>query len=137
MVDEAAGVKASSSDISVFMWAALLHDIGKPSTTRIRKKKIIAYDHDRVGANLAREFLSVFVKDKNFILKVENLVKYHMHVFFIVKGLPFADVKGMKKSVDINDLALLGLCDRLGRTKPNVEEEKKNVELFLKICSEM
>ncbi|NLL39496.1 MAG: HDIG domain-containing protein [Clostridiales bacterium] len=137
VVDQAAKVKAKSSDVSAFMWAALLHDIGKPPVTRIRKNKITAYDHDRIGAKLAEEFLSVFVKDANFKAKVVGLVRYHMHVFYIVKDLPFADVQGMKKSTDIKELALLGLCDRLGRTKPNPEEEKENVELFLKICSEM
>lgn len=135
VVDEAAKVKAQSSDMSAFMWAALLHDTGKPSVTKIRKNRITAYDHDRIGARLAGEFLSIYVKDEDFIAKVVGLVRYHMHVFYIVKELPFADIQGMKKSTDIKELALLGLCDRLGRTKPNVEEEKKNIMMFLKLCS--
>lgn len=134
VVDEAAGVKEESSDIEAFMWAALLHDIGKPPTTRKRNNRYTAYDHDRAGADLAQEFLSYFVKDEDFIAKVKGLVRYHMHVFYIVNELPFADIQGMKKNSDIKEIALLGLCDRLGRTKRNRQEEEKNIGLFLKLC---
>ncbi len=38
------------------MWGALLHDLGKAPTTKIRKGKITSYDHDKVGAELVRNF---------------------------------------------------------------------------------
>jgi putative nucleotidyltransferase with HDIG domain len=47
VVDEAAKRKAYSTDQRVFMWAALLHDIGKPASTRLRKGRITAYNHDK------------------------------------------------------------------------------------------
>ena len=50
VVDEAARRRRESADARVFMWAALLHDIGKPDTTRNRNGKITAYNHDAVGA---------------------------------------------------------------------------------------
>lgn len=56
VVDEAAQAKAKSRNPVVFMWAALLHDIGKPGTTRIRKGRITAYDHDKLGAELSVRF---------------------------------------------------------------------------------
>ena len=46
VVDEAAKVKDQSSHSKAFMWAALLHDIGKPDTTKVRKGRITSYDHD-------------------------------------------------------------------------------------------
>ncbi len=52
VVDEAAKIKEQSADPRTFMWAALLHDLGKPSTTMRRKSKITSYDHDKVGAQL-------------------------------------------------------------------------------------
>ena len=135
VVDHAAQRKAESTDARVFMWSALLHDIGKPSTTKIRNGKITAYNHDKIGADLAKEFLSVFTEDTDFISRVTWLVRYHMQLLFVLKDMPFQDVEGMKKHVNIYDVALLGLCDRLGRTGKQATQEEKNVERFLDKCS--
>ena len=40
----------------------------------------------------------------------------------------------MKRSVDIREAALLGLCDRLGRAGVDVEKEKESVMAFLQLC---
>jgi uncharacterized domain HDIG len=56
VTDIAASVKRESKDPRAFMWAALLHDLGKIPTTKIRKGKITAYDHDKEGEKLARGF---------------------------------------------------------------------------------
>lgn len=49
-----------SAGPAALMWAALLHDIGKPDTTRVRRGKITSYDHDKVGAELAGGFCPGF-----------------------------------------------------------------------------
>ncbi|HWQ58129.1 MAG TPA: HDIG domain-containing protein [Clostridia bacterium] len=134
VVDEAAKVRSESTDSAVFMWAALLHDIGKPATTKMRKGKITAYDHDKVGAELAREFLRVFMDDSGFIKNVSNLIRYHMQILFVLKDLPFANIKGMLRDTDINEVALLGLCDRLGRTHCDRTKEEENARRFLQKC---
>ncbi len=134
VVDEAAKVKLESKDPIVFMWAALLHDIGKPNTTKVRKGRITAYNHDKVGAELSREFLGEFTNDSNFINKVSNLIRYHMQILFVVKNLPFADIPGMIRDTDIEEVALLGLCDRLGRTNNERSMEEENIQLFLQKC---
>ena len=131
VVDEAAKRKDKSKDAKAFMWAALLHDIGKPATTALRKGKITAYNHDKVGARLAREFLSSFSDDARFIDGVCSLILFHMQILYVVKGLPYADIKGMKSLGDIREIALLGLCDRLGRVGYDREAEERNIELFL------
>ncbi|MPL95177.1 hypothetical protein SDC9_41346 [bioreactor metagenome] len=136
VVDEAAKRRNESRDALVFMWAALLHDIGKPITTRVRKGKITAYDHDTAGARLAKDFLSVFTKDQNFIYKVASLVRYHMHILYVVKNLPFADIGGMLRQTDIHEVALLGLCDRLGRADAMQTEEEEQVRFFIRQCIE-
>ncbi|MDD2498520.1 MAG: HDIG domain-containing protein [Desulfitobacteriaceae bacterium] len=135
VVDEAAKVKNKSKDARAFMWAALLHDIGKPDTTKVRGGKITSYDHDKVGAKLAKEFLEEFTDDSKFVEVVATLIRWHMQILFVVKDWPFADIKTMKQQVDINEVALLGLCDRLGRLNEDREEEEKNIQTFIQKCN--
>lgn len=134
VIDEAAKVKNGSHDKRVFMWAALLHDIGKPDTTKNQKGRITAYDHDKTGAELTRRFLIEFTDDSVFIEKVVVLVRWHMQILFVVNDLPFADVKTMKKETDICEIALLGLCDRLGRLGANRSKEENNIKTFIQKC---
>lgn len=139
VLDNAAANKGKSKNPRSFMWAALLHDLGKPSTTKLRKGKITSYDHDKVGENLSEEFLKNFTEDEGFINDVGRLVRWHMQILFVNKNLPFGDVNRMKEETDVEEVALLGLCDRLGRgemTQRKVSEEKENIELFLKKCKQ-
>lgn len=134
VVDEAAKVKLKSKNLKVFMWASLLHDIGKPSTTKIRNGRITSYDHDKVGEKLAKEFLLHFTDDNNFIDEVCGLVRYHMHILYVVNNLPYKDMKGIRESTDINEVALIGLCDRMGRLGSNISDEEKTIKRFLEMC---
>ena len=135
VLDEAAKVKEQSTDTRVFMWAALLHDIGKPGTTKIRKGRITAYDHDLLGAELAGRFLHEFTDDQAFVTKVTSIVRWHMQILFVVNDLPFADINTMKVQTDIHDIALFGLCDRLGRLSPDRTAEENNIKRFIEKCS--
>lgn len=137
VVDQAAKRKFQSKNQIVFMWAALLHDIGKPPTTRIRKNKITSYDHDKVGAKLTKDFLSALLDDSIFIQQVCRLIKYHMHILYVVNNLPFSDLDGMTTDTDIEEVALLGLCDRLGRKGANIKKEEETIDLFLKKCKKL
>ena len=137
VLDEAATVREHSSDPKAFMWAALLHDIGKPDTTRIKGEKITSYNHDRVGADLSKEFLEAVTSEQDFIAKVCLLVKYHMHMLYILKDLPFSDKKGLISSVDRNDIALLGYCDRLGRKAANRNQVMEEYRRFYSMLETM
>jgi putative nucleotidyltransferase with HDIG domain len=132
VVDQAAIRRNQSKDAKAFMWAALLHDIGKPATTRKRKGKITSYNHDKEGAKLAREFLARVSFDEAFLDRVCSLILFHMQILYVVKGLPYADIPGMKAFGDLDEIALLGLCDRLGRRNYDREAEEKDIQLFLK-----
>lgn len=134
VVDEAAKVKGESKNSKAFMWAALLHDIGKAVTTKNRNGKITAYDHDKAGARLAREFLLQLTDDGVLIDEICGLVRYHMQILFVVNKLKFMDVEGMKRETDVHEIALLGLCDRLGRLGSDPQEEKEQIKKFLKAC---
>jgi len=134
VLDEAANLKVKSKNQVALMWAALLHDIGKPPTTKLRKGKMTSYDHDKVGAELSKEFLHTFTDDAEFVNEVYQLIRYHMQILFVVKDLPFADIKGLKLNADIKELALLGLCNRFGRQGSDRTKEEKNIEVFLQKC---
>ena len=133
VVDLASEYKKYSNDEKVFMWAALLHDIGKLTTTRIRKNRITSYDHDREGKDIAMEFLNEVTNDEEFKTKVANLVRWHMQPLFYDKNLPFFQPQEMINDVEYKEVALLSLCDRLGRgnlDKDTIEYEKERIEKF-------
>ena len=135
VLDWAAKLKNKSQNEKVFMWAALLHDIGKAETTKNKKGKITAYNHETVGADLCVKFLQEFTTDKNFIKEVKNIVRWHMQILHVVKDMPFANIKVMKEETDINEVALLGFCDRMGRTNVDQAKEENNIKIFLQKCS--
>lgn len=118
VVDQAAKVKARSTRPKEFMIACLLHDIGKPQTTAVRKGRITSYGHDEAVAYIV------------------SLVRYHMHILYVIKNLPFARTRQMKKEACIQDVALLGYCDRMGRTGANEEEERETIEKFYELVKE-
>ncbi|NLJ58527.1 MAG: HDIG domain-containing protein [Tissierellia bacterium] len=134
VLDCAAKNKNKSKDERVFMWAALLHDIGKAETTRNRRGKITAYNHEKVGTDLAIKFLQEFSTDTPFIKKVASLVRWHMQILHVVRDMPFADIKAMKKDTDVAEVALLGYCDRMGRTNVDIEKERNNIKTFMEKC---
>ena len=137
VVDIAAGMREESSDARVFMWAALLHDIGKAKTTRMRRGRYTAYDHDKVGAKMARVFLSACGCDDAFIAAVVALVRWHMQVLFVAKDMPFADISGMLRDVAPDEVARLALCDRMGRGRlpdGKVAAEKAYIAAFIRRC---
>ena len=134
VVDNAAEKKEESRNPRAFMWAALLHDLGKVPTTCVRNGRITAYGHDVEGEKLAGAFLREYIEDEDFIYEVCKLVRWHMQTFFVVKDMPFADIHSMDEQTSIDEVGLLSLCDRLGRGEldgEKIAEEKANVVMFL------
>ncbi len=58
--------------------AALLHDIGKPATRRVRGGKVHFFRHELVGARLARRILGRLRFDRATTAQVCSLVALHM-----------------------------------------------------------
>lgn len=134
VVDQAAKVKDKSTRPKDFMIASFLHDIGKPATTAVRKGRITSYGHDEEGEVLARKLLSEFMTDREEIDYIVALVRFHMHILYVVKSLPFARTNQMLQEACLEDLALLGYCDRMGRIGVNQKEEEENIRNFYKIA---
>ncbi|MFV3010609.1 HD domain-containing protein [Clostridium botulinum] len=138
VLDNGAKEKDKSENKRIFMWACLLHDIGKGTTTKIRKGRITSYNHDKEGERLSIKFLKCFTEDEEFIKEVSKLVRWHMQPLFVNKNLPFKDIESMVKEVSIKEIALISLCDRLGRggmSEGKKEEEIKAIDLFIEKCS--
>lgn len=135
VIDEGAKVRERSLNKRAFMWALLLHDIGKKPTTKIRKGKLTSYNHDIVGADMVRKFLSHFNEEESFIEEVRALVRWHMQSLFVTKNLKYQNVDAMLEEVNINDIVLVSLSDRLGRGNlkfNDIRETEEQINVFKK-----
>ena len=66
-----------------FMYGVMLHDVGKPSTT---KENFTAYGHDIAGVDIAEKFMKRITNDKILIQRVKYIVLYHMRVEGLFRG---------------------------------------------------
>lgn len=63
-------------------FAALMHDIGKPSTRRIEEKGVVSFrHHDVVGAKLVKKRMRALRFDNETIKNVARLVELHMRFY--------------------------------------------------------
>jgi hypothetical protein len=53
--------------------------------------------------------------DEAFILKVCALERYHMHMLYILKDLPYGNINNLLREVDIEDVALLSKLHTYGK----------------------
>ena len=59
-------------------WGALLHDIAKPRTKTVEDNKVHFFQHEDVGAHMARDILKRLHFDRDFIENTSLLVRLHM-----------------------------------------------------------
>jgi putative nucleotidyltransferase with HDIG domain len=139
VIDEGANNREKSNSKRAFMWALLLHDIGKKPTTKFRKGRLTSYDHDIVGADMVVKFLNYFNEEEKFINEVRGLARWHMQSLFVTKDMKFQNIGGMLKDVDINEMVLVCLSDRLGRGglgNTEISDTKAQIRLFEeKMCN--
>lgn len=136
VIDLAALLKDYVNNKEIFMWAALLHDIGKIKTTKIIKGRYTSYNHDLEGSKLTYEILKEY-RNERYAIEVSDIVRYHMHHIYILKELPFSDINGLIENNNIEEIILLFICDKSGRGVPNninickSIEDVKSIILFL------
>ncbi|GAB3136493.1 CCA tRNA nucleotidyltransferase [Marisediminicola antarctica] len=83
---EASRSHPESPDL-VLRMAALLHDIGKPSTKRTEPGGVVTFHHhDVVGAKMVAKRLKALRFDKQFIADVARLVELHLRFFGYTEG---------------------------------------------------
>lgn len=86
-------------------WAALLHDVGKPSTRFVDGKGIHFYGHDQRGAELAEEILRRLAYPKGLICQVAHLIGHHM--FFFGREMTDAAVRRLVARVGAENISSL------------------------------
>ena len=134
VVDTAAKIKDFANDKSSLMLGALLHDLGKGITTRKNKQgRLISYNHDIEGEKIADKLLTYYEYKDYEKIRILNLVKYHMHHLYIIKSLPFAKTNELVKEVDLNDMILMFISDRLGRGQVCKEKKLNEIEDIQKV----
>lgn len=126
VIDLADKIKNFSNNEKVFMWAALLHDIGKITTTKFIKGRYRSYNHDTEGAKIVFELIKNYEED-SFAKEVSEIVRFHMHHIYILKNLPFSNIKALMESKNFDDIILLFICDKLGRGNQGFNENKKSL----------
>lgn len=126
VVDEGAKVKDQSKNPRHFMYACLLHDIGKPATTKEDEfGRLRSVDHDKVGAELSKTVLKRLTSEKGLIQYVSQLTAQHMRAHKILNMKAYK-VKKMMLDVDMHELLLLNTCDISGRDMNDATNKRLN-----------
>ncbi len=118
VVDQAASQKEQASNPEAFMWAALLHDIGKPCVTRINENGYTAYGHDTKGEELAIQFMKSLTDNRDLKKEAGALVREHMKPLLLYKERKYVSdgaLRRLARRVNINDILLLAEADHKGR----------------------
>lgn len=121
------------------LWlAAVLHDCGKPQTTREEDGRLRAPGHARAGAVLARRLLWQAGVDWEARERVCGLVRWHMAPYHLLDRDDAArQAILMSLSVNPARLRLLVQCDARGRIAPDVDELVERVALAWEVCAEL
>lgn len=126
VVDEGAKVKDQSKQPRQFMYACLLHDIGKPATTKEDEfGRLRSVDHDKVGAELSKTVLKRLTNEKGLIRYVSQLTAQHMRAHKLL-AMKSYKVKKMMLDVDMHELLLLNTCDISGRDMNDATNKRLN-----------
>ena len=81
---------------------------------------------------MAKEFLEFLMAEPEVVMAVYWLVRYHMQILHVVNSRAGREAEQMKAHVDVAEVALLGLCDRMGRGRIDRQAEEENIQLFLR-----
>ena len=116
---QAAADKGYSTELRL---AALLHDIGKPTTRREggKNKQYTFFGHEVVGAKMAKKILERLKLPRETIDQVEKLVRWHMF-FSDPDEITLAAVRRTIVRIgedQIEHLLNLRVCDRIGTGRP-------------------
>jgi putative nucleotidyltransferase with HDIG domain len=127
----------TDAERAVLLLAALLHDIGKPDTTREEDGRITARGHSVRGEVMTRRLL--WTNDIPFALReqVTALIRFHQHPFWLIER---EDAKyqalRISQSARCDLLAILAEADMRGRICADRDAVLLNVACFREFCEE-
>jgi len=115
--------------------AALLHDVGKATTTTMLEDEIHSYGHEEVGAEIAEAVLKRLRFENDTIAKVKKMVRNHMRPHHLGRD---SGTKAIRKFIrDVGDelvdsILALARADELGKIPstndiPDLAEKIKKV----------
>lgn len=126
-------VRDCPSKDPIVRFAVLLHDIAKPKTAKEIDGGVTFYNHEVVGARMAKEIAIRFKLPKKDIQRVFGLVRWHMFVYS--PNVTDAYIRRFIRRVgleNIEDMMALRVADRLGsgakRTSWRLEEMQDRVK---------
>jgi len=106
--------------------AALLHDIAKPRTKAGNGPDATFYNHETVGARMAKVILERLKFPKKDIQKIVTLVCYHLF-YYNVGEVTESSVRRLVRNVgpeNIDELLEVRMADRIGSGVPKAEPYK-------------
>ncbi len=130
VIDKASELREKAENKEVFMLSALLHDIGKINSTKMKNGKLTSYNHDLESAKMTVDFLREF-ENEDIIKKVSSMTRYHMQPLYYNKNAKQINPKEIVENTEIRDLYLLNIADRLGRVGVDENMEIEQAEKFL------
>lgn len=131
-------VKHCPSKDPIVRFAVLLHDIAKPRTANKPKRPdgteepVTFYNHEVIGAHMAKEIAQRFRLSKKDTSRIFTLVRWHMFVYD--KQVTDAYIRRFIRRVgvdNIEDMIALRIADRVGsgakRTSWRLEEMQERI----------
>jgi len=115
----------------IVFWAAVLHDIGKPATTREEDGRITSRGHSRRGELMARSLLWRLGADMREREHIAALIGHHLVPFFLLeRDDPLKLAARISLRTRCDWLALLARADATGRISPDQQRILDAVALF-------
>jgi tRNA nucleotidyltransferase (CCA-adding enzyme) len=110
----------------ILIYAALCHDLGKPTTTKEIDGRIRSLGHEQAGIKPAQQFLARITQNQALIEPVLVLVRYHMQPGQLgsSQAKPPAYkrlAKNVAPTTSLQMLGLLAFADRQGRNSKSHE----------------
>lgn len=136
VVDNAAALRHNISEELrlAFMFGALLHDVGKPSTT---DEQLRSPGHDEAGVEIAKNFLMQMTNSTHLLNVVPDLVKFHMRPGQLTNANAKDSAwKRLHIKCRLDVLGWLSKADSAGRTGRSITDNHPPSEKCFKFFNE-